>query len=261
MASQSQIEKLELLDSNIGRNGCVTLGNMLSSWHAPRLQSLVLDNNSIDDRGLQALVEGMLNCCDLEIVKFSGNRSITAAGLRSLSTLFQSENCSLKELHLERMNIGDDGAAALAEGLVRNKSLNQLYFDVDVAGITEVGWSAFSKLLCDTSTINITYLSNHTLEWIGGGAPEDVVLYLEWNVDFNEDDSAIWKILRHFNDYDALDTESLFQWKLKFLPFLVTWFERARSSIAPWVTNDSDFSELEKRKLSAVHKFVCGMPC
>ncbi len=264
MASQPQIEYLELLDSNIGRNGCETLGNTLRSWHAPRLQSLVLENNSIDDRGLQALVEGMLNCCDLEIVKLSGNRSITAAGLRSLSTLFQSENCTLEELHLERIIIGDDGAAALVEGLVGNKSLKQLHFEVGVAGITEVGWSAFSKLLCDTSTINDTYLSNHTLEWIGEGddrgASEDVAELLEWNVDFNEDDAAIWKILRHFNDYDELDIESLFRWKLKFLPFLVTWFERARSSIAPWVTNDSDFSDLEKRKLSAVHKFVLGMP-
>ena len=213
--------------------------------------------------GLQLLVAGMVNCSNLLLLKLSGNRSITAAGLRSLSTLFQSDNCALIELHLERMNIGDDGAAALAEGLVGNISFKQLHFDVDVAGITEVGWSAFSKLLCDTSSINNTFLSNHTLEWIGEsddrGASEDVVKYLEWNVDFNEDDAAIWKILRHFNDYDALDIESFFQWKLKFLPFLVTWFERARSSIAPWVIN-GDFSGLEKRKLSAVHKFVCGMP-
>jgi hypothetical protein len=266
LRSHPQLEELYLYENdNVGRNGCMTLGSMLSSWNTPNLQGLDLRDNSIDDRGLQALVGGMVNCCNLEIVKLSGNDLITAAGLRSLSTFFQSENCSLEELWLERMNVGDDGATALAEGLVGNKLLEQLRFDVDVAGITEVGWSAFSKLLCDSSSINRTYLSNHTLEWIGEGddrgAPEDVVKYLEWNVDFNEDDTAIWKILKHFNDYDALDIDSLFQWKLKFLPLLVTWFKRARSSIAPWVTkNDSDFSGLEKRKLSAVHKFVRGMP-
>jgi hypothetical protein len=257
LSSLPQIEILDFCGSNIGRNDCLTLGNMLSSWYIPMLKSLVLDNNSVDDRGLQALVGGMVNCCNLEVVQLSGNRSITAAGLRSLSTLFQSRSCSLKRLWLKEMNIGDDGSAALAEGLVGNKSLERIHFDVNVAGITEVGWSAFSKLLCDTSSINNTYISNHTLRWIGQlddhGAPKDVVKYLTWNTDNNEHDVAIWKILRHHRE---LDIEPLFQWKLDFLPLLVTWFERARFSIAP--------EYLEKRieimNLSTVHQFVRGMP-
>ncbi len=267
LRSHPQLELLDLEGSNIGRNGCEALGKMFSSWHAPNLKHLDLVGNSIDDTCIRALLEGMLNCCDLEIVKLSGNRSITSAGLRSLSTLFQSRSCALEELHLERMNIGDDGAAALAEGLVGNKSLKQLYFNVDSSGITEIGWSAFSKLLCDTSSINNTYLSNHTLERIGEdngrGAPGDVLAeHLVWNsfTDANEHDVAIWKILRHFDDYNDLDIESLFRWKLKLLPLLVVWFKRARSSIAPRVTNSNVLEEFEKRKLSAVHKFVRGMP-
>jgi hypothetical protein len=257
----SQIESFDLWGSNIGGNGCVTLGNMLSSWRAPNLKELRLGDNSIDDIGLRTLVKGMINCCNLEVVKLSGNRSITAAGLRSLSTLFQSRSCSLKRLSLKEMNIGDDGAAALAEGLAGNNSLKQLHFDVDVAGITEVGWSAFSKLLCDTSTTNSTYLSNHTLECIGEddnlSTPKNVEVHLDINCEQSKNNNiGAWKIIRHHRN---LDMEPLFQWKLKFLPLLVTWFERVRSSIEPLV-EDSILEDLEKRKLSAVHKFVHGMP-
>ena len=277
LTSQPQLQILSLQGSNIGRNDCMALGNMLSSWHAPSLQHLSLEDNSIDDRGLQALVTGMTNCNNLLLLTLSGNRSITAAGLRSLSTLFQSGNCSLIELCLERMNIGDEGAAALAEALVGNKSLKRLYFDVDIAGITGVGWSAFSKLLCDTSSTNSTYLSNHTLQWIGAknhrGTPEDVKKYLDFNkvsvvFDRNKQDVAILKILGHNIDSLEFSTESQFrfQWKLKFLPFVVAWFERARSAITILAASNEgiDLSVglrgLETMKLSAVHKFVRGMP-
>ena len=277
LRSHPQLEKLYLEQNNIGRDGCRALGNMLSSWHAPNLQYLNLGNNSIDDGGLQALVDGMMNCSNLERLILSGNRSITAAGLRSLSTLFQSENFVLKELWLERMNIGDDGATALVDGLVGNTSLMHLIFDVDTAGITEVGWSAFSKLLCDTSSNNNTYLSNHTLEWIGHsddrGAPEDVKTSLDLNkvsvILRNKQDVAILKILRHQLEHQhQFDTESLFRWTSKFLPLVVSWFERARSVFSVFADADAFDEEdldnlleaLEAMKLSAVYKFVRGMP-
>ncbi|KAL7459865.1 hypothetical protein ACHAWC_011871 [Mediolabrus comicus] len=262
-----QLEKLSLYMNDIGRNGCMALGNMLSSWHAPNLQYLNLEGNSIDDRGLQALVVGMTNCINLSQLVLSGNRSITAAGFRSLSTFFQSENCSLKVVSFKRMNIGDDGAVALAEGLVGNKSLKQLRFVVDAAGITEVGWSAFSKLLHDTSSTNNTYLSNHILKQIGQsdsrGTPEDVKSSLELNCLRNKQKVAMLKILGHHGVQLDFDTGSLFRWKLKFLPLIVTWLERARSVFSVFVDafDEEDILEaLEGMKLSAVYKYVRGVP-
>ncbi len=268
LRSHPQLEKLSLYRNDIGRNGCMALGNTLSSWHAPNLQSLDLEYNSIDDLGLQALVAGIMSCSNLSRLILSGNRSITTTGLRLLSTLFQPKNCSLEELSLERINIGNDGAAALAEGLVGNKSLKQLHFDVNVAGITEVGWSAFSKLLCDTSSINNTYLSNHTLEWIGEsddrGAPEDVAEHLEWNIhsNRNEHNGAIWKILKHHHEFDV---KPMFRWKLKFLPLFVTWFEeRLTSLLIPRklrvYLDATPGCKGNHMKLSAIYKFVRGMP-
>ncbi|KAL7448570.1 hypothetical protein ACHAWC_000736, partial [Mediolabrus comicus] len=102
------------------------------------------------------------------------NRSIRAlhifgdlgeAVLSSLSTVLQSESCSLTSLALRSIPLGDDTAAALADALKGNKSLKYLYFDP--AALTSDGWSAFSGLLCDTSSISNIYASNHTLQTIG----------------------------------------------------------------------------------------------
>eukprot|EP00984_Skeletonema_dohrnii_P021964 scaffold11082_cov74-Skeletonema_dohrnii-CCMP3373.AAC.1 len=81
LRNQSQLEDLYLKHNNIGRNGCVALGNTLRRWQAPSLQCISLPNNNIDDLGLQALVEGMSNCSSLRTVNLSNNRSIAAAGI------------------------------------------------------------------------------------------------------------------------------------------------------------------------------------
>jgi hypothetical protein len=50
--------------------------------------------------------------------------------------------------------------------------------------------------------------------------------------------------------------EPLLQWKLKCLPVIVNWFERA----IHFLDQDEIEQSLESRKLSSVYKFVCGMP-
>jgi len=87
------------------------------------------------------------------------------------------------------VGIGDDGAEVLARGLIGNKSLRCLPLHVDVENedeiaITPAGWSAFSTALCDTSSVNNTYLSNHTIQelWHCGAfdfidIDEDIVQY------------------------------------------------------------------------------------
>eukprot|EP00984_Skeletonema_dohrnii_P004382 scaffold1562_cov93-Skeletonema_dohrnii-CCMP3373.AAC.10 len=253
LRTQPQLENLYLGRNNIGRDGFEALGNTLCVWQASNLKCLDLSDNNIDDLGLEALVEGMLNCSNLERV-FLYDNPITAAGFRSISPLLQSESCSLTELSLYRINFGDEGAIALADGLRGNKSMRHLYFNPNESGITDVGWSAFSMLLCDTSSINNTYLSNHTIERIGDGIycanPPDIEQYLAWNRDERSDAAtAICKILESHSDFDI---KPFLQWKLKFLPVIINWFGRAQ---------DAGLEQsLGGRKLSSVYSFVRGMP-
>ena len=113
-----------------------------------------------------------------------------------LSAFFHAESCSLNQVSLYDMSIGDDGAVALANGLIGNKSLKQL------------SWSIFPI----------------TLEAIGCryGARDDihsslVERYLKLNIQ-KQYDVPICKILMSHSD---LDMTPFFQWKLKLLPLVV----------------------------------------
>ena len=80
------------------------------------------------------------------------------------------------------------------------------------------------------------------------GTPPDIGHYLAWNKD-QRIDAAICKILK---THDHFDMKPFFQWKLKFLPLMVAWFERAQGI-------ESEQS-LDSRKLSSMYDFVRGMP-
>ena len=124
-----QLESLCFQDNNIGLTSCIHLADMLRGWGASNLKTLDLSSNEIDDQGLQALAAGMTNT-KLEDLSLSNNL-VTAVGLRSLSTYLYSESCCLDCLTLYRNEFGDEGAVALAEGLMGNKSLCFLRFDPD----------------------------------------------------------------------------------------------------------------------------------
>ena len=222
------------------------------------MQYLDLGSTSLSDEGLQSFVEGMSNCCRLKELHLSYNRSITANGVASLSSMFRAEHCSLCTLALYNIHFGDEGAIALANGLIGNKSLTDLRFSVE--SVTARGWDAFSTLLCDTSSVNNTYLSNHTLTEIGNyHTPLDIKDCLELNMKLNYSNShnqatAICKILRSHPD---IDVTPLFEFNLMCLPLVVAWFEKAKLYLGE-VNEPAEV--FKNRKLSAMFKFIRGMP-
>jgi Ran GTPase-activating protein (RanGAP) involved in mRNA processing and transport len=133
LSIQPQLEELYFEGNNIGSMGCIALGATLWGWQTSNLRILDLDNNAIDDQGLEALIAGITNTTLKELM-LSHNTTITGAGLRSLRNYFQSEGCTLRFLQLYGINFGDDGAVALAEGLTGNKSLLRLLFEIDDSG-------------------------------------------------------------------------------------------------------------------------------
>ena len=264
-SAQSQIECLCLGGNNVGEVGCTRLATLLESRALNKLKELDLDCNSIDDNLLQTLSAGLVNNKRLEKLSLCGNPRITADGLRSLTPFLQSESCALNEFFFYHNNFGDAGAAALADGLTKNKSLKKLWFDPSNCGMTSTGWQSFATLLCDTSSINNTYQSNHTIELIGEscnyGSPvnqvhERVRELLRLHENANSREIAKCKIFLNHRD---LDVEPLFEWGLKFLPLVVSWFGNIRGcDMLP--TTNAHYSKLSAGKLSAVYKFIRGMP-
>ena len=257
-----RLERLDLVRMNIDDDRMAILAPGLATL--PSLQKLDLYGNSIGDQGIQALM-GALASCNLTELHLSRNHSITANGLASLSSLLRAEHCSLCTLDLHGISIGDNGAATLANGLIGNKTLKALYFDasnalyvnVNVTSVTTRGWAAFSRLLCDSSSVNNTYHSNHTLTHLGGyemrNTPSDIVRYLNLNESHNQA-AAICKIL---HSHPHIDVTPFFQWKMKCLPLVVSWLEKAE----PYMGNVKESTEsFQRRQLSAVYMFVRSMP-
>ena len=251
------LERLDLSGNAIGSEGLRALvASDISS-----LRSLSLADNVIDDEALGVFVQGIENFNCLERLNLASNDMITSSGLAVLTPIFHRESCSLKEVDLAPTVIKDSGARAFAEALVGNESLTDFLFGY--TNVTALGWSAFSTLLCDTSSINNTYLSNHTLEEIGikhyfvrhhqDYIPSSIQRCLELNRQ-NEYDVPICKILMSHSD---LDMTPFLEWKLKLLPFVLAWFERARSCRTYL---EESIASFQRRELSALYQFIHGLP-
>ena len=89
------------------------------------------------------------------------------AGCEELAALLRDPNDNLTCLALGNNNrIDDNCATILGNSLELNSKLESLDLSRNEA-ITENGWDSFSKVLCNMSSVNATYLSNHTMDEFG----------------------------------------------------------------------------------------------
>lgn len=284
--TQPELDYLECSYNNIGRISCEALGALLRERNS-KLTSLYLSNNAIDDEGIHALVPDLCNSNNLQELSISD--PITAMGLRSLSPFLQSDGCRLRYLS-GRLRLSNEEAAALADALKGNKSITTLNLRGSQRNMTYTDWSAFSKLLCDTSSINNTYLSNHTLTNIYVDAYNDmddpwfdvcyiirsfVTKLLEMNAAAQKKDTmrdiSPWRNqqismqsltrCKIFMSHPDLDMEPLFNFKLKLLPWVIEWFRKSIRLCSEEVGVWKEWPHaLRCRELSAVYKFVHSMP-
>ena len=281
LADCTGIRTLHLSDNDFSM-AAAGLRSLSVSLQTARIQldELRLLDCHISDEGLQALTEGAaVNHCKYLDLKW--NDQITAAGFRLLSTSLQSQSCCLEELSLGRMSIGDDTAELFARALVGNEKLRILHLigEEEDESITAAGWSALSKVLCDPSSVNATYSSNHTIEELWEqpdpedyscdilSAYEDTVgkdlyLYQELNR-IHPQHATTCKILM---SHKHLDMEPFLNGdlNLKCLPLVIAWYERANPCLTLSVRNRRVLEEsaevFQSRVLTALYQFVRGEP-
>jgi len=256
LSMHPQLEHLHfnVMNMNIGRNECSALATLLRCT-TTRLQSLTLYENNIDDEGIAVLVNGLANCNPLATLNLAANELVTIRGWKKLCTLFDTSN-SLEDLSIYGNNIEDEGALVFANALSKNSTLESL--DLDYCQITREGWIHFSKLLCDTSSVNGTYLSNHTLYYLGDAEEEEndhsgIPFHLGLNKKENKRQVAMAKILQHHFHFDM---EPFFEWELKVLPIMIEWFTKAATCT---YATQCPFHK-KKMKLSAVFDFIKEFP-
>lgn len=220
---------------------------------------------------LLPMVEAMRGLRSLEQL-YLNNNNIGNDGCEALATLLEDPNSNLEQLQINRNNIGNEGAILIANSLVKNKKLQRLDLsrNLDVDSV----WDQLSYILCNTSSINDTYSSNHTLQMLrvtnlDNPSAQRLRSLLKLNTDANKRHVAI-KILTYHLDIDmkplfGWDIEG--EWTLKALPYVINWFERV------WIAKVSEFDERQsafvhelerdrfnRRTLSSIYKFAKAMP-
>ena len=259
-----QLEHLDLSMVEFGRSESTALATLLSNT-TKQLQTLNLDGNDIDDDGVEALT-GAISGSKLMELNLSRNQSITTKGWKTLSTLLEIPSSNLERLILKDNEIGNEGALVFAHSLVGNSKLKEL--DISDNGITTM---PFSKLLCDTTSFNKTYLSNHTLENLvttprfmpadvmpadvmpADVMPADVQSYLTLNANSeNKGQVAMKKILQ---DHSHFKMQPFFEWEFKVFPLMIDWLEKANAC-----TYDFFGEKIKRTKLSITYDFVREFP-
>ena len=143
------VKKLDLI------NCCIDDVSALGNVTLPHLQTLNLNDNSIQNIGNISSYTALENL-DLN------NNNIGTDGCRVIAHLLQKEDTNLATLHLDDNDINNEGAEIIANSIKHNTKLKILHL-VGSNNITEMGYTAFLKMLTDISSITNTYNSNHTL--------------------------------------------------------------------------------------------------
>ena len=160
----------------------------------------------------------------LEMLYLSYNYDITGRGFKALSPLLQKKSSSLRRLNLEGIEITENVARILSKALADNTTLTAL--EMTFQRIKSKGWVAFKKLLCNTSTIETTFLSNHTIQSFGSQGksrlPPVIRNLLNLNQSLPKGQIATSKILIHH----AVLMKPFFEYEFKVLPILIGHYAR-----------------------------------
>ena len=252
LSMHPQLTVLRLSHVNIGTNECSVLSTLLR-WTTTKLRTLNLHGNSINDEELEVLVDALANINTLGELNLPWNQTITIKGWKVVSTLLEMPGSKLEALHIHHNNIGDEGGLIFVKALAKNTTLQTL--SVHSNGITREGWAPFSKLLCDTSSVNKTFMSNHTLTSFGSRSLTNVTdsqSLLALNRIVDKQHVAITKILQNHSHFDM---QPFFEWDFKVLPIMVEWFTKAST----FCTIEYE-EKIKKMRLSAVYDFIREFP-
>mmetsp|Transcript_40127 Transcript_40127/g.83971 ORF Transcript_40127/g.83971 Transcript_40127/m.83971 type:complete len:548 (-) Transcript_40127:159-1802(-) len=229
LADNHTLTKLSLCGNpSITTPGFVAISTLLQI-QGTHLEHLDLGENDLDDDVAVALSNSLANNCTLKTLILNDNPSITTTGFVALSAIFQNPDTQLTFLDLTENNINDDSAIAFATSLINNDKLNTLSLGTPPP-LTSTGWAAFSRLLCNASSINNTYLSNHTLLSFGYSlrhlpGADKVHLCLELNKR-NEGCRSHKIILTHF--IGRFSMEPFAKMKVGLLVHVLAWISKLR---------------------------------
>lgn len=235
MATNTTLKVLEL-DSN-NSVSLVSWGHILVCLQpSSSLEKLSVNQCNISDEILDILVHALVNNSTLKSLSIRTNYSISANAWRSFSVCLRN-NSALEEVDMKNNNFNNGSVTALVSALQYDSVLHSLLMINTVEhGITRRSWQVLLNTLCNKSSIDALYTSNHTLYdigWLGDEdelhVPEELVSFLELNKNDDKGEVARQKIIQyHFLNGDSNIIEFV-DMEMKVSPQALAWVGRNNS--------------------------------
>lgn len=186
---------------------------------------------------------------------------ITPSGWITFFTLLQRPGSvlgRLVKLSIMDRNISDEVLVCIANALAANSSLKVLNFEEE--GLTEIGWTAIECTLCNKSSIDTIYDSNHTLTYGEGLYPNSFYRLLKLNWGTDKAEVARQKIVQyHFLEGNGSNMHDIMKMDLEMMPHVIGFF--ARYDMITECGNESLVPPVEKvAGLELIYLLTRGMP-
>ena len=250
--NSSHLTRLDIQHASIVENGAVAL-IVDTLRNCTNLMSIAIQHCYIHEEQMVQIVE-VISGNQLRYLQLNEN----GIGLRScqaIGALLQDPNCNLRSLDLSGNALTADRGVGFGDDTYVPFSIIE---DIFIAS------------LCDKSSINRTYLSNHMLTNLDlldvYQRGDTLTSLLRMNKSSNKSHVAIRKILKFqpnvfrnmqpfFADWISDDEQSL-----KALPYVIDWLNKAaRITAQPSPDMIYQFKNIKLKKLSAIYEFAHTM--
>ena len=195
VACQEELTELFIDHARLENGGHQTLINLLR--RCTKLKTIALQYGNTTGEQLLPMVDAIRGNASLlrslEKLDIRNNR-IGNEGCQTLATLLTDPNTGLSTLNLAGNGIGSEGVITIANSLASNTKLKELaLYDNPID--TTMAQNTFISLLCNATSINDTYSSNHTLDSISLGrvdrSEHQFIWLLQMNSGMNKSRVAI----------------------------------------------------------------------
>ena len=230
LAMNSTLKKLDISCNTFTPEGWIAFFNTLIHSECD-LEELDLKYDGVSDVAAGALVDLLASMSRLRTLHLQCN-SFGTDGLREFTRLLQATS-KVETLHLAGNHFDDDVVIEFANMLDNNTSLNTL--SIGGREVTDRSWVALSRVVCDKSTIESTYLSNHTLnniekldgrDLVREAIPDELASYLTLNKHPGKAAVARQKILAYHFPAESANIQVFDGMSVLMLPHAIEWIGR-----------------------------------
>lgn len=254
--SNPNLENVTIIRSGISNEGMKYLCDSLRGLKC--LKSVKLNRNFIDFDLIRKFIATINELPELTELNLSGSM-IDNAACTTLAKLLTNPKTKLKKLDLSENAIDDDGIFVLVNALKRNSTLESL----DLCGLDfdMLGWEALATLVCDTSSINSTFCSNHTIRKI---LPRRIIKsYLALNQSIDKGQVARQKVMEYHFVLNNFDVRPFMSMDPRYLVHVMAFFSQTREgshcSVNASVCGQSVIYELLRNTPQMFHARICGL--